>query len=262
MRRAYPGLWLVLAALGGCDPTSGLADTADAALPPVKRYFDGAGTQLVEGPWSRVVIDINVDTQYHLGARRSDDEEPTFHLFSADAQTGCKVAPNAGTWLMGKADGAPNRLLPFAESLDERGRGRGHECALEPGNARCANDCSISLDIDVVTEVVTGRWSLRFDALDERPRTVELALEEESRAGSGEAEIPGGADERPTAAQPKGTSEAGGGCGHIRRQPLVEHPAARISANAVWARAIPMMMPVSSPALRAASISSALATTV
>jgi hypothetical protein len=126
MRRAYAGLWpvLALAALGGCDPTSGLADTADAALPPVKRYFDGAGTQLVEGPWSRVVIDINVDTQFHLGARRLDDEEPTFHLFSADAQTSCKVAPNAGTWLMGKADGAPNRLLPFAESLDERGRGR------------------------------------------------------------------------------------------------------------------------------------------
>lgn len=124
MRRAYAGLWLVLGALAGCDPTSGFADTADAALPPVKRYFDGAGTQLVEGPWSRVVIDVDSDTGYHLGARRLDDEEPTFHLFSADAQTGCSVASNAGTWLMGKADAAPNRLLPFAESLDERGRGR------------------------------------------------------------------------------------------------------------------------------------------
>lgn len=123
MRRAYAGLVVVVATLAGCDPTSGLADTADAALPPIKRYFDGAGTALVEGPWSRVVVDVDIDTGYHLGARRLDDEEPTFHLFGADAQTGCEVAPNAGTWLMGKRDGAPNRLLPFAESLDERGRG-------------------------------------------------------------------------------------------------------------------------------------------
>ena len=101
----------------------GFADTADATLPPLKRYFDGAGTQLVEGAWSRVVVDIDVDTEYHLVARRADDEVPTFHLFGPDAQTGCKVAPNAGTWLMGKADDAPYRLLPFAESLDERGRG-------------------------------------------------------------------------------------------------------------------------------------------
>lgn len=123
MRRAYAGLVVVVAALAGCDPTSGLADTADAALPPVKRYFDGAGSQLVAGPWSRVVVDLDVDTLYHVGARRLDDDEPTFHLFGADAQTGCQVAPNAGTWLMGKPDGAPSRLLPFAESLDERGRG-------------------------------------------------------------------------------------------------------------------------------------------
>lgn len=123
MRRAYAGLLLVVAALAGCDPTRGLADTADAALPKVKRYFDGAGTQLVEGPWSRVVVDLDADTLYHVGARRTDDEEPTFHLFGADAQTGCQVAPNAGTWLMGKPDDAPDRLLPFAESLDERGRG-------------------------------------------------------------------------------------------------------------------------------------------
>jgi hypothetical protein len=124
MRRAYAELVLVLAALAGCDPTSGLADTADAALPPVKRYFDGAGSQLVAGPWSRVVVDLDADTLYHVGARRLDDEEPTFHLFGADAQSGCQVAPNAGTWLMGKPDDVPNRLLPFAESLDERGRGR------------------------------------------------------------------------------------------------------------------------------------------
>ena len=122
MRHAYAGFWLVLA-LAGCDPTSGLTDTADATLPPVKRYFDGAGTQLAEGAWSRVVVDVNIDTGYHLAARRADDEVPTFHLFGADAQTGCKVAPNAGTWLLGMTGNAPNRLLPFAESLDERGRG-------------------------------------------------------------------------------------------------------------------------------------------
>ncbi len=121
MQRVYVGLLL---ALSGCDPTRGLADTADAALPTEKRYFDGAGSQLVEGPWNRVVVDLDVDTLYHVGARRLDDDDPTFHLFGADARTGCQVAPNAGTWLMGKPSAAPFRLLPFVESIDERGRGR------------------------------------------------------------------------------------------------------------------------------------------
>lgn len=121
MRRAYAGLWL---ALSGCDPTRGLADTADAALPTEKRYFDGAGSQLMEGPWTRVVVDLDADTLYHVGGRRLDDEEPTFHLFGADVQSGCQVTPNVGTWLMGKPDAAPFRLLPFLESSDERGRGR------------------------------------------------------------------------------------------------------------------------------------------
>jgi hypothetical protein len=121
MRGAFAGLLL---ALSGCDPTRGLADTADAALPNEKRYFDGAGSQLVEGPWSRVVVDLDADTLYHVGARRLDDEQPTFHLFGADVQTGCEVTPNAGTWLMGKPQPAPFRLLPFVEDLDERGRGR------------------------------------------------------------------------------------------------------------------------------------------
>jgi len=121
MRRAYAGLLLVLS---GCDPTGGLADTADAALPTMKRYFDGAGSRLTEGPWNRVVVDLDADTQYHVGGRRLDDDEPTFHLFDADVQSGCQVAPNAGTWLMGKPAAAPFRLLPFIESSDERGRGR------------------------------------------------------------------------------------------------------------------------------------------
>jgi hypothetical protein len=121
MRRAYAAIFL---ALLGCDPTRGLADTADAALPNEKRYFDGAGSQLVDGPWNRVVIDLNGDADYHVGARRIDDQQPTFHLFGADAQTGCQVSPNAGTWLMSKSAAAPFRLLPFVESLDERGRGR------------------------------------------------------------------------------------------------------------------------------------------
>jgi hypothetical protein len=121
MRRAYAGLLL---ALSGCDPTRGIADAADAALPTEKRYFDGAGSQLVAGPWSRVVVDLDVDTLYHVGARRLDDEQPTFHLFGADAQAGCQVTPNAGTWLMGKPEAAPFRLLPFVEDSDERGRGR------------------------------------------------------------------------------------------------------------------------------------------
>jgi hypothetical protein len=121
MRRAYAAIFSVLL---GCDPTRGLADTADAALPNEKRYFDGAGSQLVGGPWNRVVVDLNGDTGYHVGARRIDDEEPTFHLFGADAQTGCQVSPNAGTWLVAKSAAAPFRLVPFVESLDERGRGR------------------------------------------------------------------------------------------------------------------------------------------
>jgi hypothetical protein len=121
MRRAYVGLLLALSA---CDPTRGLNDTADAALPTVKRYFDGPGSQVASGPWSRVVVDLDVDTLYHLGGRRLDDKHPTFHLFGTDARDGCAVTPNAGTWLMGKPDAAPFRLLPFLESIDDRGRGR------------------------------------------------------------------------------------------------------------------------------------------
>lgn len=121
MRRAYAMLCLLLV---GCDPTAGLSDSADAALPAVKRYFDGRGTQVAEGPWSRVVVDLDAETLYHVGGRRLDDEQPTFHLFGQDAREGCEVAPNAGTWLMGKAPGAPFRLVPFLEDIDERGRGR------------------------------------------------------------------------------------------------------------------------------------------
>lgn len=121
MRRAYAMLCLSLV---GCDPTAGLSDSADAALPTIKRYFDGRGTQVAEGPWSRVVVDLDAETLYHVGGRRLDDEQPTFHLFGQDARDGCQVTPNAGTWLMGKAPGAPYRVVPFLESMDERGRGR------------------------------------------------------------------------------------------------------------------------------------------
>ncbi len=121
MRRACFGLAVVLV---GCDPTAGLSDSADAALPQVKRYFDAPGSQLASGPWNRVVVDLDADTLYHVGARRLDDEQPTFHLFGADAREGCEVAPNAGTWLMGKPTPAPFRVLPYLESMDERGRGR------------------------------------------------------------------------------------------------------------------------------------------
>lgn len=121
MRRECVGLVL---ALVGCDPTAGLSDSADAALPQVKRYFDGPGSQVASGPWNRVVVDLDADTLYHVGARRLDDEQPTFHLFGADAREGCEVAPNSGTWLMGKPLPAPFRLLPFLEDMDEQGRGR------------------------------------------------------------------------------------------------------------------------------------------
>jgi hypothetical protein len=122
MRRVFvAGLLLSLV---GCDPTAGLSDSANAALPETKRYFDGRGTQVAEGPWNRVVVDLDADTLYHVGARRLDDDPPTFHLFGKDARDGCEVTPNAGTWLMGKPDAAPFRVLPFLESIDERGRGR------------------------------------------------------------------------------------------------------------------------------------------
>lgn len=125
MRRAYAGLcWALSLGQMGCDPTAGLADSAGAAIPDVKRYFDGRGSKLSEGPWYRVIVDLDTDTLYHVGARRLDDEQPTFHLFGADAREGCGVAPNVGTWLMGKPRDAPFRVLPFVESLDERGRGR------------------------------------------------------------------------------------------------------------------------------------------
>jgi hypothetical protein len=121
MRCGYPVLLLTLL---GCDPTSGLADTADAALPSIKRYFDGPGQRIADGPWHRVVVDLDADTLYHVGARRLDDAEPTFHLFGADAKDGCDVSPNAGTWLMGKPTAAPYRVLPYLEAIDEQGRGR------------------------------------------------------------------------------------------------------------------------------------------
>jgi hypothetical protein len=108
----------------GCDPTAGLSDSADAALPEIKRYFDGRGSLVADGPWNRVVVDLDADTLYHVGARRTDDETPTFHLFGQDVREGCAVSPNAGTWLMGKAPGTPFRLLPFLESMDEQGHGR------------------------------------------------------------------------------------------------------------------------------------------
>lgn len=131
MRRAYAGL---LWALSGCDPTAGLADSASAAVPPIKRYFDGRGSQVTSGPWNRVVVDLDEETLYHVGARRLDDREPTFHLFGADARDGCEVTPNAGTWLMGKPPQAPFRVLPFVEAMNEQGRGRlrftGLDCAV------------------------------------------------------------------------------------------------------------------------------------
>jgi len=71
-----------------------------------------------------VLVDVDSDTLYHLGARRLDDAKPTFHLFGADARDGCKVAPNVGTWLMAKPDKAPFRVIPFLEDMDDRGRGQ------------------------------------------------------------------------------------------------------------------------------------------
>jgi hypothetical protein len=85
------GYSVLLLPLFGCDPTSGFADTAGAALPTIKRYFDGPGQRVADGPWHRVVVDLDADTLYHVGARRVDDEEPTFHLFGADAKDGCSV---------------------------------------------------------------------------------------------------------------------------------------------------------------------------
>lgn len=132
MGRAWLGVWL---ALVGCDPTAGLSDSANAAVPEVKRYFDGRGQQLREGPWSRVVVDLDQDTGYHVGARRLDDEQPTFHLFGTDDRDGCQVAPNAGTWLLSKPAEASFRVLPFHESTDDEGYGRmrftGLDCAVQ-----------------------------------------------------------------------------------------------------------------------------------
>ena len=157
MRRGHP---VLLLALCGCDPTSGLADTADAALPAVKRYFDGPGSRVADGPWNRVVVDLDVDTLYHVGARRLDDDEPTFHLFGADAREGCNVSPNAGTWLMGKPLAAPFRVLPYLESIDERGRGSLRFTTL---------DCRVQ---DLVIELRSltfgvGHFVYRFDHLQE-----------------------------------------------------------------------------------------------
>jgi hypothetical protein len=136
----------------GCDPTSGLTDSAEAAAPNVKRYFDGAGTRVADGPWSRVVVDVDPDTLYHVGARRLDDREPTFHIFGADARDGCSVGPNAGTWLMGKPLDAPYRVLPYLESSDENGRGTLRFTSL---------DCEIQ---DVAVEDAGRPYSQLYDS--------------------------------------------------------------------------------------------------
>ena len=52
MRRGVA--WLPLALLAsaslllGCDPSRGFADTAGAALPTTKRYFDGPGQKRLD----------------------------------------------------------------------------------------------------------------------------------------------------------------------------------------------------------------------
>jgi hypothetical protein len=122
MRQVFAGLLL---ALGACDPTHGLTDSADAVLPKTERYFEGSGSQLIAGPWNSVVVDVDLDTQeHHVGARRSDDAVPTFHVFGPEGRDGCEVKPNAATWLTLKLEEAPSRLVPFLESMDDRGRGR------------------------------------------------------------------------------------------------------------------------------------------
>jgi hypothetical protein len=106
-----------------CNPAGGIEQAAEGALPEHKRYVEGPGERLREGPWKSVTIDADYDTLYHVGARRLDDAEPTFHLFGADVEQGCQVSPNASTWLVPKPEQAPYRLVPYLESSDPNGRG-------------------------------------------------------------------------------------------------------------------------------------------
>src|SRR5258706_53616 len=82
-----------------------------------------ARDQLDSGPYYRVGIDVDYDTLYHVGARRLDDAEPTFHVYGTDAQKGCAISPNTGTWLWSKPSKAPFRLVPYQENADQNGRG-------------------------------------------------------------------------------------------------------------------------------------------
>ena len=129
---------LALALLGsvGCDPKAGFESAAGAIDPNQKSYIDGPGSRLAAGPFNTVGIDLDVDTQVHLLARRRDDQGTSMTLFGQDAQTGCTIAPNAATWFASKPAAKPYRLLPFFSARDEYGMGTLKfstiDCQVEP----------------------------------------------------------------------------------------------------------------------------------
>jgi len=134
--RGLACLALTLATSLGCDPKAGFESAAGAIDPNQKSYVDGPGSRLAAGPFNTVGIDLDVDTQVHLLARRRDDQGASMTLFGQDAQTGCTIAPNAATWFASKPAEKPYRLLPFFSTRDAHGVGTLKfstiDCKVEP----------------------------------------------------------------------------------------------------------------------------------
>jgi hypothetical protein len=129
-------LLAALAPLGACNPESGFQSAADGIDPKDKSYVEGPGSRLTTGPYDRVSVDLDVDDQLHVLARRRDDGGQSLTVFGLNMQTGCTIAPNARMWFPPRPEGRPTRLLPYLDALDDNGVGTlrftNVDCQTEP----------------------------------------------------------------------------------------------------------------------------------
>jgi hypothetical protein len=130
--------WLLaaLCPLGACNPQSGFQSAADGIDPMAKSYVAGPGSRLATGPYDRVSIDLDLDDQVHVLARRRDDGDQSLTVFGLNMQTGCTIAPNARTWFPPKPTARPRRLLPYLDAVDDNGTSTLYftniDCQVEP----------------------------------------------------------------------------------------------------------------------------------
>ncbi|HEY2407806.1 MAG TPA: hypothetical protein VGI10_17480 [Polyangiaceae bacterium] len=129
--------------LAACNPAAGFQNAADAINPAEKSYIESPGSQLTTGPYDTVGVDVDLDTQVHLLARRRDQAN-SIMLFGQYAQQGCRIAPNFLTWFVARPAQDPTRLLPYFETRDGTGVGRLRfstiDCQLDPMTVENAHD--------------------------------------------------------------------------------------------------------------------------